>query len=167
MKIVAENNDQEIAKRRAMAEVRWALIDLAANILRVTRGGGKSYELGTQAQRFIDGLDAYYKVVDTYPDSVLLDEALSFDLDHEFMQRISDESRREMYARHKMLRGALQVVASRLLAQRTQEAAGRGEFYDGFNELEDIRAARQREYRAAMRQGRPRKLRRKRKPKKA
>jgi hypothetical protein len=56
MRIVSEKSEAqiarhqaEIARDRAMNKASWALRELTANLLRVTRGAGKPYEIGRQA----------------------------------------------------------------------------------------------------------------------
>jgi hypothetical protein len=66
------------------------------------------------------------------------------------------ESReRRWYAERSILRGALQIVASSLLEQRTQEAAGTSEMYRGINEIEDLRAEQRARWAAQMEASRP------------
>ena len=101
MEVVSENTPEAVAARRKQLEiedakdlVQWALRDLAANILRVTRGAGKSYELGQQAQYFVECLIAYRQVVGCYPASWDLDAMLGVEKDQEVVARMNDENRR-------------------------------------------------------------------------
>jgi hypothetical protein len=72
-----------------------------------------------------------------------LTNSLSAERDREFIKGLSDEFLEQYYAEQSIIRGALQIVASRLLGQRLQEAAGHREMYcDGVNKLEEIRAER-------------------------
>jgi hypothetical protein len=43
MRIVSENSEADFARNTAMAKVDWALRDLTANLMRVTRGAGRPY----------------------------------------------------------------------------------------------------------------------------
>jgi hypothetical protein len=56
------------------------------------------------------------------------------------MQHWRAEDRDRDDAEERIIRGVLQVVASRLVHQRTQEAAGDSEMYDGIRSLENLRA---------------------------
>jgi hypothetical protein len=47
------------------------------------------------------------------------------------------------HAQQRIIRGALQITASRLLGQSTQERNGQNELHDGIGDLERARAARQ------------------------
>jgi hypothetical protein len=55
---------------------------------------------------------------------------------------MSDEEFDLSRAEHAIVRGSLQIAASRLLDQRTHETAGEDEMYKGLYELEAIRAGR-------------------------
>ena len=59
----------------------------------------------------------------------------------EFVERLSDEELAEYHAKQAIIRGALQIVASRLVGQLTQERAGDHEMYRGLNRMEEIQAA--------------------------
>jgi hypothetical protein len=55
----------------------------------------------------------------------------------DYLERHEDAFAR---AEEKMLRGAMQIIASRLLGQNSQEAAGDDELFDGFSIIEELRA---------------------------
>jgi hypothetical protein len=123
-----------------MARVRSALVDLVANALRVTRGAGKSGDLGQQACEFLQALNEYEEVAGFYPGSWNLDNALS--IQREPSAQLSVDELVERAAETVILQGALQVVASRMLGQRTFESKGQNELYDGIRQLDEHRKER-------------------------
>jgi hypothetical protein len=80
MRVVSENSEAELAQKAAMAEVYWALRELTANLLRVTRGAGSAGEIARQAQAPLDGLIKYREAVGIYPSLYELADALAIDL---------------------------------------------------------------------------------------
>jgi hypothetical protein len=74
-----------------------------------------------------------------YLDPPVLANPLSAWRDREVVERLNDEKLEQYYAEQSIIRGALQIVASRLVGQIPQEAAGRHEMYDGVNKLEALR----------------------------
>ena len=145
MRIVSETSAAELARRRALEDVDEALKELAANIMRVSRGAGKPYDLGKQAQSLVVAMIAYKDAVGYYPSSEELTAPLAHGYDEERLDRMSDDHRATAYAEEAMVRGALQIAASRLLGQRTQESAGHSEMYKGLNEIVGLREKRRRE----------------------
>jgi hypothetical protein len=146
MHVVSETSEAELARKRkddetgrAMNRVQSAVVQLTANLLRVTRGAGKSYELGAQASHFVETLIAYREVAGCYPDTYSLDNALRFERDEAFLNRLKGDALDEYYANEKVLRGALQTVASRLLGQSTIQRMGENEMFEGMRRIEDIR----------------------------
>ena len=106
MRIVSENTETEIARHqaeiardRAMNEASWALRELTANLLRVTRGAGKPYEIVRQAQALIEAMIDYRDAAGYFPSSDELADALSAERDPEFLERLSDENLAEYYAK--------------------------------------------------------------------
>jgi hypothetical protein len=94
-------------------------------------GAGKPYELGRQAQAFVETLVAYRDAVGFFPSPEELASALSVERDREFMEGMTPENRAQIYAEQAIVRGSLQIAASRLLGQRTQESAGHDEMCGG------------------------------------
>jgi hypothetical protein len=130
MRLVSENSDAELARRRALERVEAALHELGANMLRVIRGAGRPYELGSQASEFSLAMQAHFDAARMYPSSDELAEMLS--ISHDFSSHRMDEIDRQRYHdEERIIRGALQIAASRLLRQRTQEAAGSRDLWKG------------------------------------
>ncbi len=135
MKLVSENSEAEVAKQRALDDLRWPLLELAANLVRVVRGAGRAYELLPQMAKVIERAEDYRSVVGYYPSDYEISEILSvryWDLPHE-----DDMSR----AVGKIVQGALQSAASTLVNQSTQQAAGDSEIFEGIRWVEEVRAA--------------------------
>ncbi len=124
----------------------WALREMTANLLRVVRGAGKPYEIGRQAQALVDEFGKYYAVAGRFPPSEELSRFLDVSRDEEILAQCSEESRERAYAEERIFRGVLQVVASRLVDQRTQESAGRDEMSQGIRDLKEARERLRRAY---------------------
>jgi hypothetical protein len=139
LKIVVENDDAELQRNGAIAVLERALKRLAANLLRSVRGAGRPAILGDEMVAVMRAMQEYRDVVGHYPESELLSAILRFREPDELTERLSKEEAERHSAEERLLAGALQTVASRLLDQRTQEASGRTELYEGFRLLEDIR----------------------------
>lgn len=146
MKIVAENSESDIKRRQARDEVVWPLTELTANLLRVTRGAGKPYEIGRQAVALINAMQNHWDVVGQYPSSDELTVALDIDPSREFLEGGGEEFYEEVHAQQQVIRGALQIAASRLLSQRTQESAGERELREGTRGLARVAEARRKKW---------------------
>lgn len=144
MRIVSENSDQDLARVRAEGRVDRALCELAANILRVVRGAGRPYELGRQAAGFVAACEAYREAVGHYPPPEDLGAALDVHRELE-PSRFAEREYVISAASESMMRGGLQIAASRLLGQLTQERAGDSELLDGARQYADYREERRKE----------------------
>jgi hypothetical protein len=135
MKVVADNPDfeQQQKERRYRNRVDNALRQLTANLLRITRGAGRPYEVFKQALQLLEACKEFREQLGYPPDpefSQMLNTAPEFDApdgDH---------------ALHSIVCGALQTTASRLLDQRLQIKAAERELSDGIRQLERARAER-------------------------
>lgn len=134
MELVSNNSPKEVAHARHMVEVAWTLQQLTANLMRVTRGAGKPYDIGRQAEEFLDALRAYQKDVGHFPSSYDIGATLSAKHPPEVLVRLSDEHMDEVEAELSIIKGALQIAASRMLRQRPQESAGYHQMNAGIRE---------------------------------
>ena len=125
-----------------MVVVDNALRELAANLLRVTRGSGRPHYIGRHARALVDALIEYRDIVGHFPSPEELANALAIEPSPERIEQMSDEEFDQFRAKHSIVRGALQIVASRLLDQKTHITVGENEMYRGLYELEVIRAGR-------------------------
>jgi hypothetical protein len=156
LRLAVENKQADIDRELAKRDIEWPLRELAANLIRVVRGAGKSYEIVGQCVAVIEAFQKYREKVGYLPSSWEMDQALSIHQDDE--KAIYDEAWEREDAVETMVCGALQIAASRLVDQRTQEHRGRSELMDGFYALERIREeARKRFARAERAKKAPRK----------
>ncbi len=137
LRLAVENKQADIDKEFAKRNLEWPLRRLAANVVRVVRGAGKSYEIGEQCVAVVKALQEYREKVGYWPTSWELDQALSIYRHDE--NATYDEMWEREDAVETIVCGALQVVASRLVDQKTQEHRGHSELMDGFYALERIR----------------------------
>jgi hypothetical protein len=151
-------------QRAAERKVRVASCELAANILRIVRGAGKPETIVDQMKAVLDaGFDyqdiAGYWPIDTIAEALKVKDNLE-DVTEMAERGEADKSRisrmREsiMFAERDIRLGALQAVASRLVGQDLQEAAGDRQMRDGVDKIERIREERRKADRAAARQAR-------------
>jgi hypothetical protein len=124
MRVVSENSPADLAKNAAMQKVDRSLRELAANLMRVARGSGNAREMPQQAQDFIDAVVAYQDAAGRDPPPGAMAEVLRVSIELEARQHWSDARTHMYHAEHDVLRGALQLAASRLLGQRLQDRAG-------------------------------------------
>lgn len=148
LQVVSENTETDKARRWAANQVSWALRDLTANLLRVVRGAGKSYEIGRQLEAALQAFIEYQKAFGHWPPAYDLSEALSVDRAEEWRSRLKGSELSRLYAEERVVRGALQKTASRLIGQTTQERAGDSEMYEGFRALEAAQDEMRREWAA-------------------
>jgi hypothetical protein len=141
MKLVAENSDVEIERRRALRQVHRTLQELTANLMRVSRGGGDPHEVVGRVQAFASSLVDHQNQTGK---PVPVDEfsaALSVSTDAELISRLGDDEAEHLQETDAVIRGALQVAASRILRQRTYEALGRAEMHEGMRAIIRIQEA--------------------------
>jgi hypothetical protein len=146
LKLVSSNTDAEIACQRAKGDVDSALCELTANLLRVTRGAGKAYEIRRQAIELVTAMQAHWDACGMWPSADELTAAVSLK-DQWRGEGSSDQEGERLNAIRHMVGGSLQMAASSLLDQRTQFAAGETELFAGVREIERMREEKRREYR--------------------
>ena len=126
----------DAARERASALLRYRSAVLAGNIMRIVRGAGKPYSMTQECLEFLEAFNAYTRA---FPHGVPADEianALDF-------RRELDFSENEFYisrevAIETIVRGSLQIAASRLLEQKLQHSAGESELLEGVREMERL-----------------------------
>jgi hypothetical protein len=161
-----EEGDREREREWAQGEFSYAIRDCAANMLRIVRGAGKSYEILHQMQTVIEAAVKFQKAHGHWPSSDSIQRELALHDDYEqqlerqqegkLSQETIDRWREDgmfdrMYAKHVMCKGALQIAASGLIGQDTQQRAGESELQQGIRLLEDAREKQARQLRAAAR----------------
>ena len=132
----------------AEQELRNALHDTAANMLRVIRGAGRPYELVKQFSNVVQIAIKFRDAFGHWPPSHMLGEMLAMhDEVHEMDEKQSagrftkadmdrwyeDGTMDRKYAEQSIKAGALQIVASQFVGQTLQERAGESEMSDGIN----------------------------------
>lgn len=137
MRVVSENSEAELARKRAIFDVERRLRELTANLLRVVRGAGRPYAIVSQALELAGAIVEYQTASGRPPAPEDFLGVLNFERGEDEMARFSSEVRAQLYAEERMVRGALQIAASRLLGQNTQVRAGWGEMIDGKNALDE------------------------------
>jgi hypothetical protein len=139
MRLVSNNTDADVERRKVRRNLGFALRKLAANIMRVSRGAGKPYDLGLELARCIDGYQAYHNAHGFYPPE---DEiARMLDYERDWPEPVDGPDRREVawredmdelellqrsrdHAERAMQRASLQMVAAMLVGQDLQRRRG-------------------------------------------
>lgn len=137
LRLAAENDQRTIDQEWARGRLRRPLRELAANVIRVVRGAGRSYEIAEQCIAVIEAYRGYFDKVGSWPAAWEVDQALAIGRDRD--TQVYDEAWERAVARETILRGSLQVAASRLVGQNTQENRGRSELMEGVNSIIQIR----------------------------
>jgi hypothetical protein len=164
-----EERDKERQREWATSEFSWAIRETAANMLRIIRGAGKPYELLMQMKKTIDSAIKFQEIHGYWPNDVMANELRLQDETDDCLERgrsgalalehiyrwTKDGTFEQMSAEHTLYRGVLQIIASRMIGQNTQERAGDSEFHQGLRELEEIREKRRRKYMEEQRASRP------------
>jgi hypothetical protein len=148
----------------AEQEFEFALREAAANMLRIIRGAGKPYALLKQMSDVVAAAGKVRDVTGQLPTDILenvlhreskteairekrrtgqIDEA-SIDRWHE------DGTFEQLDAEDNIKGGVLQIIASQLVGQKTQECAGESEMRNGINEAFEARQ-KAKQYRDAQR----------------
>ena len=131
--------DEDLARdrdsRRVKDELTWALQDLAANLIRVVRGAGKPHFLRDYAVAFLNAIENYKEVTGSSPDPDLLAKILSIERDPAILRQIGDDERLRDSLQRDIVRGSLQIAASRLIRQVVQEQSGDTELMQAINFL--------------------------------
>lgn len=146
MKLVSSQSQDDIRRATSLERIKVRLRGMLANMLRVQRGAGRPYSI------FNDIVDTAIALSDHYREFGDIGEAFfsnSIDLDVCFAERVGGEERVRQINLAKsdfdlgqdiMVRGAMQIIASQLLGQMTQESAGDKELFQGFEMVERERA---------------------------
>jgi hypothetical protein len=159
--VVAEGNPekarQDFEREYATDKLSWATRDLAANLIRILAGAGKSYELLSQVNGLVEAINAWIKVgghatsADVAMERALRDAAESTlarlqerMYDPETRDRMPDEERDSLYdsgsfdiegGKDDIVQGALRMMASRIIGQNTQERNAEHRIFQGIGRL--------------------------------
>src|SRR5689334_22292916 len=128
--VVAEVPPYELEKARAESELGWPTRELASNLLRIARGAGKPELLPQQIIDLSGAILEIHKTARAWAIWSAIEDTLQSAIPDSF------EAPEHEDCRSAIVRGSLQYVASRLVYQNAQEAAGIREIGDGIEELE-------------------------------
>jgi hypothetical protein len=104
MRIVSENSETDLARQRALDQVDWKIRELTANLLRITRGAGKPYEIMTQMIELAEAIRGYHAATGLSPYADEFARALNVSNDLETMQHWRAEDRDREYAEERIIR---------------------------------------------------------------
>jgi hypothetical protein len=150
--------EQQRTREWTERDVTGAICEVAANILRIIRGAGKPYSLLLEMKRTIDAAVKFQEAHGYWPDHVMAN-TLRLEPEHErilkghkegrFGQEVvdhwmADDKFEKTMAEYAIQCGALQIIASDLLGQIPQRAAGDREFHEGLFAWADKREERRR-----------------------
>lgn len=133
LRIVSENDREDIDSAAAMCQVEATLRELAANIIRVVRGAGKPCNIMNQCTDFVNAVDRYHDQAGVWPSDWDINQALSIHRELSLAEIDIDWEREAIY--EAAMRGSLQVAASRLAGQRVQEQRAESQVLDAVKGL--------------------------------
>jgi hypothetical protein len=151
VRIVSDQSEDDIRRRDTRRGLVWPLRELAANILRIVNGAGKPWELSDQFRACHDAIREYVEAHDALPPDYEVQEILDCDrawhrirpgaeerrAEEPKLEKWQDDSEIEREIALRLIRkGALQMVASRLLQQIPQQGRGEQDLHNGMRMLE-------------------------------
>jgi hypothetical protein len=153
LRIVSEQSEKNIRKKRAHDQLTRDLRAFAAHFLRVTSGSGKPLDLLRRTEKLTASLRAYADVHEgslPSPRTVhqILDSRAALIEYRPWIKEIDEASKRRWeedgtFARNDAVAGiikaGLRMVASELVDQLTQHSVAESEFYEQIRRLENVR----------------------------
>lgn len=162
MKVVSSTTGEERAEYQAREALDWPLREAAANVLRVVRGAGKPHKIASLMQDVIGAYLAYRDAAGHYPTPYVIAEILEFSetgsperwrasfpgevAEEDFQRWLEDGSFDRHAAIDDIIRASLQICASRLVGQRTQERTAESALYEAIRSLEAAREITRKRY---------------------
>jgi hypothetical protein len=144
----------ETKRRETEEEISFPLRDLAANVMRIARGAGESARIGRQCAGLVHAFEAYREQIGHWPRAELISRILdisnpsvAWSLDND----LPGDRWEELYGTDIVIKGALQVSASRLLDQRLLVGRGEDQMAKGNAMVEQAMAARRARFASAAR----------------
>lgn len=128
--VAAETEPHELEKVQAARELDWETRELAANLLRVIRGAGNPAQLPQQIINLGEAILEVHKSARAWAIWSAMEDTLHSGIPNYW------ESPESVRYETTIARGSLQLVASKLVHQRAQEAAGGREIDEGIDALE-------------------------------
>jgi hypothetical protein len=134
--VVSERSAEEIKKQRATLELKFALANLTANLIRIVRGAGKP-------DRVFDDIDGLTGTYNDYciafgrpPDGPVVSALLDFNPEQDHP---NDDRLDEIQIENAVCRDALQIVASSLVDQRIHRERALHELQTHLRQFVDVR----------------------------
>lgn len=152
VKVVSSQSDEDVARGEALRDLRWALRELTANLMRISAQAGKPEMVGEQCVAVVKPMR---KLLDlgSAPYDWAMQEMLNFrpDLGGMNLDRENTEWERGLAL---IVKGAVRMAAAELVDQGPQEAAGESMIFDGLAPIEAIRERNRKERERRERVGR-------------
>jgi len=133
LRVVSQQSDTEIAAQAALADATSATTILLANLMRVLRGAGQPSQIVYDADKLVDAYQRFFNLKRCYPGQHVASE-----LRNDFGRYEANATEWDR-GLNTVVRGALQMAASRLLNQRPPEDAGERELMRGIEILDSAR----------------------------
>ena len=131
LQVVAENSSRAVAHNSAVKSASLVSVATAANLIRVIRGAGKPEQIVHDA---LDVFEAFTCAAEINSNRAYPYHEVALELHGRAFPTTQTYDDHEE-AINTILRGALQIIASRLVGQAVQEGAGRREMEKGIRRL--------------------------------
>jgi hypothetical protein len=139
-KYLADQEQKAISELAAKQIIEWPLRDLASNVMRVSRGAGKPYEIFDNCCQVVVSFREYFDLQGTAPPSWDISEILRFrNLQLRRYGSLPDDLV-DFFER--AASGALRMSAGRLAADKLQASHGENELFESILEIERFRSNR-------------------------
>jgi hypothetical protein len=139
MRIVARTSEKDLAMRRASDGISSEVTELTANLVRVARGAGRPEDIERQLRDLLHWIDEFRNAAGHGPWPEIFADAFRQAWDRARVAPDDDDVTTFHSAERSVVRGALQMFASRLLGQNTQIQTGHNEMFDGIRKIERLR----------------------------
>lgn len=160
MRLVNEQSEAEIGRRRALDQLAPALRCLTANLMRISRGAGHPHRLANEMADCVEAMNAHWAAAGCGPTSEEIQRAIDPDAAQaEFrpwtVGTEEDRARWEAsgtfdidYAVKEIRRAGLQMTASMLVDQLMLARKAEADLFDALRHLEAARETRRAHFQA-------------------
>ena len=152
VRLVSKNSEAEIKRKETLVNIKAALRELTANLIRIVRGAGKSYEIAEQINTCLAAFLAYQDACGSLPPALELDKMLEMRRKSQDILGTPDEKARQRWlsdgsfdlaaAEDQIRAGVLRTIAAELVGPRVQEANGEKEMHEGLRMYLEFREER-------------------------
>lgn len=154
IRVVSSQSEQEVKRREALAALKWPLREVAANLMRIAKGGGRPEALLQQFEDCSKALRGYAEEHGLLPDARQVQQILDCDIALDEFRPWVRQQQSDVAGLHRdadtgeddrgeamglIRRGALQCVASMLLDQLSQQRMGEKDIGAGIRLLGEAR----------------------------